>query len=85
MADVREVVGFPERFKVEVHGAATDQAVAGGDILVEVVVLELGATLVTQDFAGGKPDIALNASAAQGADGSAVFAHEEHGAGLLGG
>ena len=44
-----------------------------------------GAGVVAEDFAGGEPDVAFHAAAAEGADGTAVLADEEHGAGFLGG
>ena len=84
-ADVQEGIGFPHGFQVEVHGAAADQTVAGGDVLVEEVVLELRAAVVAEHFPGGIPDVAFNAAAAQGADAAAVLPHQQHGAGLLGG
>ena len=83
VADVGEVIRVPEGFQVKVHGAAADQAIASGNILIEVVVLELRSALVAKDLASGKPDVSLDTTAAQRAHGGAVLAHEEHGAGLL--
>lgn len=78
VADVGEVIDVPERLQVEVHSSAADQAVAGRDVLVQVVVLELGAALVAQDLARGEPDIAFDAPSAQRAHGGAVFPHQQH-------
>ena len=85
VSDGGEVGGLAEGFQVEVHSAAADQSVAGGDVLVEVVVLEFGAGVVAEDFAGGEPDVAFHAAAAEGADSSAILPHQEHSAGFLGG
>ena len=76
--------GVLEGLDVKKHGAAADEAIARGDVFVEVVVLEDGAGALAQGFLGGKPDVAFDAASAEGADGGAVSAHEECRTRLLG-
>ena len=75
---------MPQGFEVEVHRAAADEAVAGSDIFIEVVVLELRATTLSQHLLGGEPDVALDAAPTQRAQSAAVVLHQQHCARLLG-
>ena len=73
LGEGEEVGALPEGVKEEVHRAAADEPVAGGDLFVEEVVLELRAAPEPHNFFGGEPDVSLNAAAAEGADAGAVF------------
>ena len=83
-ADGQEVLWLPQRFQIEIHGAAADQPIAGGDIFVQIVVFELGAAVLPQDLFGREPDVALDTTPTQSPHSTAVLPDQQHGARLLG-
>ena len=81
--DGQEVVWFTQRLQIEIHGAAADKAVTGGDVFVQIIVFEFRSPVQAQNLFRRKPDVALNAAAAQRANSGAVLPDKQHRAGFL--
>ena len=78
------VLRLPQRLEEEIHGAATDQAVAGGYIFIQQIIAELRSAMMAKDFLGGEPDIAFHTPASQCAHTASVLADQQFGSRLLG-
>ena len=81
--EVEIVVRAVNRVYEKEHGAAAHQPVLGGEVFVELVFAVLRLAAALHQLAGGVPDVALDAAAAERPDAAAVVSHQQLRARLL--